>query len=408
LRSRVDWLQGKRRCGSGWLNGLAARGARPSAEARLARKTQKLEDSLVIEPLKKTALIRVVYASRDPELSARVLRTLATLYQEKHAAVHRPTGTFGFFDQQASRYEAELVAGEARLANFDNREDVVAPAAQKQMILEQLGQFETQWQQDRAGAYGAERRALALEQQAARAPERQTTQTMKTDNGELLAQLQSTLLSLELKHSEMLAKYEPDYPLVKELEAEIADARKAIGQAEQSPVEEVTTDRAPVQDWLATELAKAETDRAQFEAEATATARTVRDYREAAQQLDRKERMQDDLVRGVKTAENNYLLYQRKREEARISDALDRQRIVNVLIAQAATVPALPVLHLGWLLIGGFFTAGIASIGVAYAVDRLDPSFRTPDELSRYLDVKVLASIPTSLPGMAERSEETP
>src|SRR2546427_4639833 len=44
-------------------------------------------------------------------------------------------------------------------------------------------------------------------------------------------------------------------------------------------------------------------------------------------------------IRNVKAAEDNYLLYLRKQEEARISDALDRRQIVNVSIAQAATVP---------------------------------------------------------------------
>ena len=104
----------------------------------------------------------------------------------------------------------------------------------------------------------------------------------------------------------------------------------------------------------------------------------------------------DDLVRNVRSAEDNYLLYVRKREEARISDALDTEHIVNVALAEAPTVPALPTLKLGWLLAGSFFAASGLSLGAAYAVDRLDPSFRTAEELGRYLEVKVLASIPAS------------
>ena len=130
-------------------------------------------------------------------------------------------------------------------------------------------------------------------------------------------------------------------------------------------------------------------------AQADATAKVVQHYQGIARSLDEKETQQADLVRNVKTSEDNYLLYMRKREEARISDALDSKRIVNVAIAEAATVPAFPTLHLGWVLIGGFFTAGIVSVGTAYGVDRLDASFRTPDELNRYLELKVLASIPT-------------
>lgn len=375
------------------------RGAPLTDDTRLASSIQQLENRLTVEPLKKSNLIRVAYASHDPELSARVLQTLATLYQEKHAAVHRPAGTFGFFDEQVGRYRHELAAAETRLTDFDRQQGVVAPDQQKQLVLQQLSQFEAELQQDQSSVRAAQARERALRMHEAAAPERQTTQIRKFENAQLLADLESTLLSLELKRSEMLMKYAPEYPPVQALGTEISDARKAVVQARQSPVEEVTTDRVPAQDWMATELAKAEADRAQFDAQSAATAGVVRRYEKIAQQLDEKSRRKDDLVRDAKAAEDNYLLYLHKREEARISDELDSKRIVNVSIAEAATVPALPTLRLGWLLIGGFFTASIASVGTAYAADQMDPSFRTPDELRRYLDTKVLASIPANAAG---------
>jgi uncharacterized protein involved in exopolysaccharide biosynthesis len=376
--------------------GDSLRGVEATNQTRLARTVQKLGDRLIIDPLRKTTLIRVTYAARDPELAARVLQTLATLYQEKHAAVHRPAGTFGFFDQETERYRNELASAETNLANFDRTEGVVSVAAQKQLVLQQLSQFDAELQQAQANAYQAARRAEALKSQVATVPDRQTTALKKSDNGQLLAQLESTLLSLELKRSEMLVKYAPTYPPVREMETQLADTRKAIAQAEQAPVQEITTDRPPVQDWIATELARAETDRAALDAQAMATSRVVRHYQQAAHELDEKGAAQDDLVRNVKTAEDNYLLYLRKREDARISDALDSKRIVNVSVAEAASVPALPTLHVGWLLIGSFFAAGIVSVGSAYAVDRMDSLFRSPDELGHYLDIKVLASIPRS------------
>lgn len=363
-------------------------------EARLAESVQTLENRLVVDPLKKTTLIRVAYTSRDPALSARVLGTLATLYQEKHAAVHRPAGTFSFFDEETNRYRNDLAAAEMQLTDFNSQAGIISAVAQKQLVLQQISQFEAELVQTQTSAGEARTRALALKAEAAGTPERQTTQVRKTDNAQLLASLQASLLSLQLKHSEMTMKYAPEYPPVVEVEKQIAGARAAIAQALASPIQEITTDRTPAQDWMATELAKAETDRSALDARAAATARAVSHYERAAQTLGVQGTMQDDLARNVKTAEDNYLLYLHKREEARISDALDSKRIVNVSIAEAATIPALPTLHLAWVLIGGFFIASVASVGSAYAVDRLDPSFRTPDELGRYLDVKVLASIP--------------
>lgn len=374
----------------------ALHGITPNPEARLARAVESLDEHLTVEPLKKTTIIRISYTSRDPELSSRVLQSLTALYQEKHAAVHRPAGTFGFFDQQTERYRNELAAAESQLTDFDSKEGVVSAGAQKQLVLQQLSQFEAELQQAQAGSFEAKRRAASIASRVAASPNRQTTQEKKTDNAQLLAQLEGTLLSLELKRSEMLVKFAPEYPLVQAVETQIADARRAIARAQQSPVEEITTDRPPVQDWMATELAKAETDQASLDAQAVAAKRAMAHFEEAAQEMDRKGAMQDDLARNVKTAEESYLLYLRKREEARISDALDSKRIVNVSIAEAATVPALPTLHLAWMLIGGFFLAGISGAGTAYVADRMDPMFRTPDELGRYLDVRVLASIPAS------------
>ena len=377
------------------------RGTASTPATRLAQSVETLDNRLVVDPLKKTTLIRVAYTSRDPETSARVLETLATLYQEKHAAVHRPAGTFAFFDQETNRYRNELAAAEAQLTDFNDQTGIISAVAQKQLVLQQLSQFEAEFLQTKSNAAAARTRASALKVEAAEAPERQITQVRKTDNPQLLATLQASLLSLELKRSEMAMKYAPGYPLVVAVDNQIAEARAAIAKALQSPLQETTTDRVPAQDWMATELAKAETDGVALDSQAAATARVVNHYQRAAQILDAQGAMQDDLSRNVKTAEDNYLLYLHKREEARISDALDSKRIVNVSIAEAATVPALPTLHLAWVLIGGFFTASIVSVGSAYAVDRLDPSFRTPDELGRYLDLKVLASIPEKV---AERA----
>ena len=386
---------------SRWLErtGNAMRGTRTTPQTQLARAVQDLEQRLIVDPMKKTDLIRVTYASHDPEQAANVLQTLATMYQEKHAAVHRPPGTFQFFDQETIRYRDELAGAEAKLTDFNSREGIVEATTQKQLVLQQLSQFEAEWQQAQANSYQAKARAGALRGQAAATPTRQTTQVTKIANAQLLATLESTLLSLELKRSELLTKYAPAYTPVQEVESQIRDARGAIADAQQSPVEQVTTDRLPAQDWMTTELARAEPDHTALNAQADATAQIVRRYRGMARTLDAKGTQQIDLARNVKTAEDNYVLYVRKREEARISDALDSKRIVNVAIAEAATVPALPTLHLAWILIGGFFAAGIAGVGAAYAVDRLDGSFHTPDELRRYLDTRVLASIPSGEAG---------
>jgi uncharacterized protein involved in exopolysaccharide biosynthesis len=211
-----------------------------------------------------------------------------------------------------------------------------------------------------------------------------------------LADLKSSLATLELKRTELLTKFDPSYRLVQEVEAQIAQTRAAIAAEETAPVREQTTDRNPTYQWLDGELAKAKADLASFQAQAAATANSVRAYRNDALLLDQKEIVQQDLIRAAKANEANYLLYLGKREEARISDALDNKRIVNVAIAEAATVPALPV-HSRWLfvLLGGLL-ASLMSAGAAFASEHFDPSFRTAEEVESFLNLPVLAAMPKS------------
>jgi uncharacterized protein involved in exopolysaccharide biosynthesis len=210
-----------------------------------------------------------------------------------------------------------------------------------------------------------------------------------------MADLKSTLLNLELKRTELLQKYNPDYRLVQEVEKQVAQAHDAISDAEKRGVREETTDRDPTHEWLRTEMAKAKADLVGLEARASAMSEAVRVLQGKALKLGQGSVVQQNLLRTAKADEDNYLLYHRKREEARIADALDQGRIVNAAVAEAAAVPLVPAsLSGGVKLVLAFIVAGLLSLGLGFLSEYLDPSFHTPDELKEYLEIPVLASIP--------------
>jgi uncharacterized protein involved in exopolysaccharide biosynthesis len=383
-----------------WASLLAAVHASDKSPAAgtdesIPKAVRALEKKLQVDPLKKTNLIAVTYESTDPQLAAQVLTTLANLYLEKHVAVHRPPGAFDFFKQEADQYRSGLASAEGRLAAFGRNNGVVSAQLEKELTVRKLTDFESALEETQAAIAETKQRIRALEKQAAATPPRHTTQVRKLDNAQLLQQLQSTLLTLELKRTELLSKFDPSYRPVQEVEVEIAQTRSAIAAAENQPLRDETTDQDQTYEWLQGELAKARAELSALEARAATTERIVRAYRETASQLDGEELVQQDLIREAKAAQDNYLLYLRKQEESRISDALDQKRIVNVAIAEAATVPALPS-NTPWLvtLLVGSLLATLVGLGSAFAADYLDPTIRTPDELEHVLDVPVLSAMP--------------
>jgi uncharacterized protein involved in exopolysaccharide biosynthesis len=206
--------------------------------------------------------------------------------------------------------------------------------------------------------------------------------------------MKSTLLTLALKRTELLTKYDPSYRLVQEIDKQIADTRASITAEEKAPIREETTDQNPTHEWAKSELAKAQTELMGLKAKAAATNSILGNYRDSARQLQQASIVQQDLVRTAKSEEENYLLYLRKEEQARINDALDQRGILNVAIAEQPTVPALPARSSLLYALLSVVLAGTGSLGLAFTSDFLNPSFRTPDEVTAYLGAPVLASIP--------------
>jgi uncharacterized protein involved in exopolysaccharide biosynthesis len=366
-----------------------------SANAELSRAVADLQERLEIAAIRKSTMIELRYRSADPVLAAAVLSNLAKLYIEKHLAVHRPLGAYQFFQEQTRAFGGELDEAERRLAEFGRQEQVVSPTAERDSALVTLAEFEASLLRTHAAMTEAEQRIATLREQMADTPSRQTTQVQTAKDGERIRELKLQLFDLELRQSDLLRKFNPQYPPLEQVSEQIARTQEALSDAQVTPVTAETTDQNPTHQWLRDERARAATERDALRARAQALTRAIDEYRAKARRLDEARVRQDGLARAVKTAQENYALYQRKQEEARISDALDRTRVANVVLAEEPTVPALPShsRRAGVLLLG-VIMALVAGTLVAQACHHLNPYFRTSDEVSALLGVPVLANLP--------------
>jgi len=365
--------------------------------ARVERAAKKLAGRLNVEALKKTNLIAVSYGARDPQKAAQVLQSLANVYLEKHKDVHRPGGQLHFFDQQTGESLRQLEDSESKLQEFTQSHDVVAAAQQRDLMLQRINDAEARYQQTEVQISETRHRVLKLEAQLAKLPERATTQVRTADNPELLRALKASLLDLELKRTQLLTKFEPTHPLVREVEQQILLAKASIAAEKSNPVRDETTDKNADYEWASAELQKAQVELMGLEARAATTGNHLTGYRTLARQLGVEAIAQDDLISREKAAQENYLLYVKKREEARMGDALDENGIVNVAIAERAIVPALPVWPAGMVVFVGCVVALTSGTGAAFAADYLDPALRTPEEVLECLEIPVLASLPEGM-----------
>jgi uncharacterized protein involved in exopolysaccharide biosynthesis len=359
-----------------------------SAAAGLAR-------NLKVEAQKTSHVIDLRYGSAGlPETPACVLQTLGKLYLEKHLRLERPAGAFEFFAQETDKYQRALAESERRLVGFSTTEGIAAPDILRTDMAQQLIAAQANLYHTRQAIAADKQRIENIKEQMAVTPPRSSTAEASIAANLLLDQLQSTLLAEQLKRTQLVMKYDPSYPLVKEMEEEIAQTKEAIASAEEAKYVNKTTDRDPTFEYLRQDQAKTEADLASEEASAAALASTIRSMRSEMVSLDVKAVQQAELLREAKANEGNYLLYLNKREQERTSDALDQKRIANVAIAVPAYVSVVPARSPLQVTFLGFFVAVLGGIGAGYLAELVDPSFRTPDEVAQVLNISVVTSVP--------------
>jgi uncharacterized protein involved in exopolysaccharide biosynthesis len=361
-------------------------------EKRIENAMRKLDSGLTVEPLPKSNVIRITYSSGSPKMAAQVLTVLDDVYQQKHEEVQRTPGQFQFFDKEAEKANADLAAAEERLKAFPQESGTANPTLARDITLQKVNDMNLSLSETQAAIAESKKKIDALQQLANTTPPRLTTQMRKQDDGPVLSQMKATLLALEIKRSDLASKYQPDYPPLQELDREIADTRATISG--EKPLSDITTDQNPAFGYIDSELVKSKADLRGYEAKAAETERLARGALASAQKLEVQGVEQQDLLRSAKTAEARYLLYSRKREDARITDAFDVQRILNVAIAQKPSVPSLPSMSLLMYGLIGIFLAVTVSSGTVFALEYFDPSFRTPADVEEFSNRPVLAAVP--------------
>jgi len=366
---------------------------------RVERAARQLARKLEVEPVKKTNLIAISYAADDPRVAAKVLQAVGNAYLEKHMEVHRPSGEFHFFEQQTGESRRQLEESQRKLLYFAAGHGVVAAAQQRDLALQKLSEVDGSYRQTRIDLAETQQRVWALGDLITKLPERTTTQVHTADNPDLLKALKSSLLDLQLKRTQLLTKFEPGHRLVQEVDQQIAQNEAMIAAENALPLRDETTDKNEHYEWAKSELQQAQVQLRALQAREAATSTQETAYRAMTQQLGEDAVTQDDLLSTEKAAQDNYLLYVKKQDEARMDDALDQGGIVNVAIAEHPIVPALPVWSAWTVLAIGLAAAGAAGTGAAFAADYLDPAFRTPEDVVAYLNSPVLASLPRGARG---------
>jgi len=388
-------------------SGLAERGPtllqriglkeKPMTEAgRVEFASDRLASELQVNPVKKANIVEINYSSSSPQLAATVLQKLQDLYLDKHLKLHRLPGTYEFFKAQAEQYEHQLRQAEQQFSQFQQSNNVVSLAQQKEMAVQKTAEARSKLQETQAFLKEVTERMSLLQDQMRTLQPRIVTTSRALPNQYSTERLNTMMVELQNRRRQLLTKFKPGDRLVKEVDDQIQTTRTALDRASKETATEQATDLNPLRQTIAAELARARVDEVGARAREASLSAQLRDYEAQSSRLEGITAQFQDLTRQVKEAEDNYQLYEKKQEEARIADQLDQNKITNVSIAEAPAISQLPIRPNRALnLVLGLLLGVAVSIGVVIAAEFMRENVETPRELESLTGIPVLATVPT-------------
>jgi uncharacterized protein involved in exopolysaccharide biosynthesis len=338
-----------------------------------------VEKSLLVSAIPRSNVIKVAFEWPDPVIAASVVNTLVDLYLAKHIEVHTDPQTYSLLENQLTKWDGELRESEMELAAFKDRHSITSLPEQRTIYLKRLSDAESQRRQTETEIHETTELVAMLEAQLTDLDQSVQLQEEVDKTSETLATLKAKLVDLELQG----------------LKDEINQVKKMIAEEEKKEQVVVVSGKSPIRQNLEGDLLKAKARLGALKAKEENQKSQVSTYREQLKTLDGFEKQLKDLERQVAIDEANFKLYLTRFEEARISENMDKQRIANVRIIEAAVPVMKPVRPRKRLnvLLGGFFGLFLG-IGAAFLIEVVHPVFRTREDVDQFLGLPVLAILP--------------
>ena len=353
----------------------------------------ELQGELQVSPVAKSNMIRVSYRNPDAKRARQVLETLAAAYIEAHSQLHRNSGSLEFLERQSTEAEKRWKEAQQKLLDFEQSAGVVSGSEEKDLLLRRQIELQTALHQAEAELKDTARRIDSIRPRLQALAPRVETQTRRVPNQYSVERLSTMLAELQNRRTELLSKYRPTERVVTQLDQQIADTTKAFQEASSRVSTEEASDINPLRQSLETELGRTEGNEAGLRGRIQSLRAQDNAYHDQLVKLDRLLPREQQLQREVKVAEENYLLYAKRREEARIGQRMDEQKTANVVLSEKPRVPVAQKSRLGAIL--ALYALALAvSVLLIAMLARMRRTVQTPWDLKGIAGVPVLGTVP--------------
>lgn len=354
-----------------------AAGLDPEQTGPVARAAAAVQRGVSTSPIRGTNLVELSFVALKPQTAANVANAVAEAYIDwtLEARFNVASQATKFLAAQAEQVKGEIEEKERQLQAYGRQKDIVSVDPAQNVTLQKLEALNKDY-------------AEAVADRVAKEARYYEVQNAKPDamaeslSGGLVTQLRNDVLKLEREYAEKLNVYKPEWPAMQQLRGQIQKAKEHLGTVVTETMEKAREQaRADYQTAQRREESLKDVLRGQ-KAEAMTLSSNAVEYNNLRVEVTTKRALLDTLLK--------------RQSETEMMTRLKGTRESSIRIVDRALPPGSrfsPSYRKNGML--GLFLGLLGGLGLAFFLEYIDRSIRSPEQVEQYLRLPALGVIPS-------------
>ena len=362
-------------------------------ESQFAYLAGKIKSNISVEPVRESDVLLLKFQGPSPLVAAEVANLITGVLKEQNALVKREqaSSTRKFIEDQLPAVEANLNKAEEALKAFKMSNQVVTLSGEASELLSRVTSVDVEYNRAVTDYQTLKHRLEAINEQL-RAQGGDTSAAFTS--GSLADALRKSLTELEMEATQLSVKgYGADHPQMVRLNSQIETTKVKLTQELRGINQDQALAPMPQMENLLAQIPPLQIELVTVQARERALKTILGQYEASLGKLPYKELQLARLERAKEVGENLYRLLAEKNEEAKITEA---GKIGNLRVIDTAAPPGAPIKPRKALNILIGLAVGLTlGLALAFFLESLDNSVKTPEEIEHSFEMPVLGLIPS-------------
>jgi uncharacterized protein involved in exopolysaccharide biosynthesis len=338
-----------------------------------------IDKNLQAEPIEKSNVIMIRFRHTNPAAARMLADAVANSYVAERISVRRSPMLESFFQERSHDIQEKLLDLRTELGQVQVEAGIYDQEWQQRLNLGTLDDLRQQLLQVRVRRETEESKIRTVRKLVANEPNVMVP-ILEFEDNRAFQELRTKLIDKTAVLAELRGKYLPDHPKVKQAESLVSQLQTELRRE------------------IETQVQMRESELETIRAQEIALERAVREVVEEMNRIPKYEPMLRQLEREITNTTELYEQIAVKMVDTQISETED-QRMVNAKVLSPATV-SLSFVQQRKSLFSLFAAMLGLSLGLALAflLEGLDHTFKSPEDVEIHLGVPLLGSIPDLRP----------